>query len=152
MPVLYELENRPTLFKHKTHTYTGWAVGSASDLGSLTERRGRDKRWDKKPQPWGMPKGWYWIISLLLNRKNTNCLTLRSNNTSNNKTYNIYFISNNNRQNDKTSPPARLLHPNDHRPPPSANINWLNFGKRLEHRTGPLYDRPVRCKRRSNTK
>ena len=99
MPVLGELENRPTLFNHETHAYTGWAGGSASDLGSLTEQRGRDKR----PQPWDMPKGWYWIISLLLNRKNTNCLTLRSNNTSNNKTYNIYFIINNNRQNDKAN-------------------------------------------------
>ena len=30
----------PTL---ETHAHIGWAGGSASDLGSLTEQRGRDK-------------------------------------------------------------------------------------------------------------
>ena len=32
--------NCPTL---ETHAHIGWAGGSASDLGSLTEQRGRDK-------------------------------------------------------------------------------------------------------------
>ena len=54
------------LLNHETHAYTGWAGGSASDLWSLTERRDRDKSWDKRPQHWDMPNGWYWIIFLLL--------------------------------------------------------------------------------------